>query len=103
MSKDVAAQILSRVRSTERELAETTRKYKRELGERKRLHNLVQELRGNIRVFCRVRPVSKREREHAGEDMASCVSFPNDGEINVASGVARLRREFCESGARFPG
>ncbi|EGB03936.1 hypothetical protein AURANDRAFT_1243, partial [Aureococcus anophagefferens] len=86
VSKDVAAQILSRVRSTERELAETTRKYKRELGERKRLHNLVQELRGNIRVFCRVRPVSKREREHAGEDMASCVSFPNDGEINVASG-----------------
>ncbi|KAH8057980.1 hypothetical protein JL722_6524 [Aureococcus anophagefferens] len=102
VSKDVAAQILSRVRSTERELAETTRKYKRELGERKRLHNLVQELRGNIRVFCRVRPVSKREREHAGEGMASCVSFPNDGEINVARGVACLRREFCESGARFP-
>ena len=33
-----------------------------------------------------MRPVSKRERENAGEDMASCVSFPNDGEINVASG-----------------
>jgi hypothetical protein len=48
VSKDVAAQILSRVRSTERELAETTRKYKRELGERKRLHNLV---RDGVRRF----------------------------------------------------
>jgi hypothetical protein len=31
---------------------------KKEVAERKRLHNLVQELRGNIRVFCRVRPLS---------------------------------------------
>ncbi|XXQ33464.1 Kinesin-like protein [Plasmodiophora brassicae] len=30
--------------------------YRTELGERKALSNLVQELRGNIRVYCRVRP-----------------------------------------------
>ncbi|KAK7235278.1 microtubule motor protein [Aureococcus anophagefferens] len=97
VSKDVAAQILSRVRSTERELAETTRKYKRELGERKRLHNLVQELRGNIRVFCRVRPVSKREREHAGEDMASRAAaektFEYDQVFNVDSKQADVYEE----------
>ncbi|XP_074020898.1 carboxy-terminal kinesin 2-like [Numenius arquata] len=32
--------------------------------ERRRLHNLVQELKGNIRVFCRVRPVLPEEQEH---------------------------------------
>ncbi|NXX09234.1 CTK2 protein, partial [Larus smithsonianus] len=31
--------------------------------ERRRLHNLVQELKGNIRVFCRVRPVLPEEEE----------------------------------------
>ena len=86
VSRDAAAQIVARVRGVERDLAETTRKYLRELSERKRLHNLVQELRGNIRVFCRVRPISKRERQHAGEDMGQCVGFPNDGEIEVKSG-----------------
>lgn len=31
-------------------------RYKKEMAERRRLHNLVQELRGNIRVYCRARP-----------------------------------------------
>ncbi|XP_072777286.1 carboxy-terminal kinesin 2 [Taeniopygia guttata] len=31
--------------------------------ERRRLHNDIQELRGNIRVFCRVRPLLPEERE----------------------------------------
>ncbi|NXK21705.1 CTK2 protein, partial [Arenaria interpres] len=31
--------------------------------ERRRLHNLIQELKGNIRVFCRVRPVLPEEQE----------------------------------------
>ncbi|XP_031461412.1 carboxy-terminal kinesin 2-like [Phasianus colchicus] len=31
--------------------------------ERRRLHNLVQELKGNIRVFCRVRPLLAAEKE----------------------------------------
>ena len=40
-----------------------------EANERRKLHNLVQELRGNIRVYCRVRPLLARERGPA-------VSFP---------------------------
>ncbi|NXX17034.1 KIFC1 protein, partial [Podargus strigoides] len=31
--------------------------------ERRRLHNVIQELKGNIRVFCRVRPVLPKEEE----------------------------------------
>lgn len=46
--------------------------YQRESAERRRLFNLVQELRGNIRVFCRVRPVIAQERE-MGEEVRACV------------------------------
>jgi kinesin family protein C2/C3 len=36
----------------EQEVDDAKVKLKKEVTERKRLHNLVQELRGNIRVFC---------------------------------------------------
>lgn len=44
-------------------------KYKKEVAERKRLFNLVQELRGNIRVFLRCRPLLRDEIQ-AGKDCA---------------------------------
>ena len=36
---------------------------KQEVSERKRLHNLVEDMKGKVRVFCRVRPLSKSEQE----------------------------------------
>jgi kinesin family member C2/C3 len=39
-------------------------KYLKELRERKKLFNQLQEIRGNIRVFCRVRPLLKTEKEN---------------------------------------
>lgn len=86
VSRSVAQQIAVHMDSVQGDLVDLKRRYQRELTERKRLHNLVQELRGNIRVFCRVRPPSKREKEHGGPELAECVSFPNDGEIKVVNG-----------------
>ena len=37
--------------------------------ERRRLHNMVQELKGNIRVFCRMRPLIGEEKENGDEDV----------------------------------
>ncbi|EIW78847.1 kinesin-domain-containing protein [Coniophora puteana RWD-64-598 SS2] len=42
---------------------------------RRRLHNMVQELKGNIRVFCRVRPVLPCDREELGA--AADMHFPD--------------------------
>ena len=42
-------------------LEESRKSFQREAVERKRLHNLVQELKGNIRVFCRVKPLTSDE------------------------------------------
>lgn len=48
--------ILGDVDSAEQERDAALKRWGLEFAERRRLFNLVQELRGNIRVFCRVRP-----------------------------------------------
>ena len=57
-------------------------RYKKEMVERKRLHNMVQELKGNIRVYMRCRPPTSKELEQFGDD-ALCVSFPPSEENEV--------------------
>mmetsp|Transcript_118428 Transcript_118428/g.334818 ORF Transcript_118428/g.334818 Transcript_118428/m.334818 type:complete len:617 (-) Transcript_118428:131-1981(-) len=51
-------------------------KYMAECDKRRKLHNLVQELKGNIRVYCRCRPLNERES-------GSCISFPSAGEVQI--------------------
>jgi hypothetical protein len=41
-------------------MTELTNKYKKEMAERKRLHNVIQELKGNIRVYLRYPPIPLR-------------------------------------------
>ncbi|KAJ3577034.1 hypothetical protein NP233_g44 [Leucocoprinus birnbaumii] len=50
--------------------------------ERRKLHNMVQELKGNIRVFCRVRPILPADalsngQQLAIEDVAADIDYPN--------------------------
>lgn len=58
-------------------------RWAREFGERRRLFNLVQELRGNIRVFCRVRPLKRPlgASLEEGDSSSMAVSFP-DAELD---------------------
>jgi hypothetical protein len=50
--------------------------------ERKRLQNEIQELRGNIRVIARVRPLSSKEQAAGDEE---CVSYPASGELTITN------------------
>ena len=50
-------------------LAESKAALAREAAARRKLHNLVQELRGNIRVFVRVKPADARAR---GTSVLAC-------------------------------
>lgn len=51
-------------------------KLRKEETLRRKLHNQVQELKGNIRVFCRVRPTLSMD---AADEQAK-ITFPDDGE-----------------------
>ncbi|EPQ28476.1 uncharacterized protein PFL1_03779 [Pseudozyma flocculosa PF-1] len=46
---------------------------------RRKLHNEVQELRGNIRVFARVRPTTQNDANNGAEALAT-IRFPNERE-----------------------
>ncbi|KAK7391996.1 hypothetical protein VNO78_20422 [Psophocarpus tetragonolobus] len=65
---------------TEHDLLKT--KYQEESSERRRLYNEVIELKGNIRVFCRCRPLSESEIANGS---ASVVNFEpsSDNELQV--------------------
>ncbi|XP_026508450.1 kinesin-like protein KIFC3 isoform X1 [Terrapene carolina triunguis] len=70
-------QAIEEVNSTNRELL---RKYRRELQLRKKCHNELVRLKGNIRVFGRVRPITKEDGE--GPEAANSVTFdPDDDAI----------------------
>ncbi|XP_063190034.1 kinesin-like protein KIFC3 isoform X1 [Chroicocephalus ridibundus] len=64
------SQAIEEVHNTNRELL---RKYRRELQLRKKCHNELVRLKGNIRVFGRVRPIMKEDGE--GPEAANVVTF----------------------------
>ncbi|KAL8260672.1 hypothetical protein R6Q59_028625 [Mikania micrantha] len=55
--------------------------------ERKELYNKIQDLKGNIRVFCRCRPLNSEEIAD-GASVAFDFEAANDGELRVKSNVA---------------
>jgi len=68
--------------------------------ERRKLHNVVLELKGNIRVFVRVRPINEKEKpgEPAGE---STITFAEDCKVSVYDGN-NARRKWFEFDKAFP-
>ncbi|KAK8935831.1 Kinesin-4 [Platanthera zijinensis] len=60
-------------------------KYAEEMTKRKNLFNLLQEIKGNIRVFCRCRPLNRRE---ISSGYATVVDFEaaKDGELGLFTG-----------------
>ncbi|GAX76591.1 hypothetical protein CEUSTIGMA_g4037.t1 [Chlamydomonas eustigma] len=53
---------------------------------RRRLHNTIQELKGNIRVFCRVRPMSSLEQVGADPDIQPALDFPPSDDL-LSAGI----------------
>jgi hypothetical protein len=68
-------------------------RWRKEMRERKILFNQIQELKGNIRVFCRARGLNEAERKRG--DVVDGVEFPEEGEISlVDSHGSRKEWEF---------
>jgi len=64
--------------------------YAAEMKLRKQLYNQIQELKGNIRVYCRVRPMVDSEKTK----YQVVTTFPNDGEVCVVDSDKGKNRNF---------
>jgi len=77
--------LTGRIAEIEAERDECMEKYGKEHKERRRLHNEVMELKGNIRVFCRLRPMLNSKGEVAvtargGDEMVA--ADESSGKVN---------------------
>lgn len=83
--RGVIKQIVQRIEGIDDKNKELVTKYKKEMALRKKLHNELVDLKGNIRVYCRVRPVIKEDG--GGKMAANVVSFDedDDGVLGVFS------------------
>ena len=66
-----------------------TKQYKEESVLRKRYFNMMEDMKGKIRVFCRTRPMSSSEKERKCE---ICVDYPDEVSIGVTG--EKGRKEF---------
>lgn len=57
-------------------------KYKEELKKRKKLHNMIEDMKGKIRVFCRVRPMNKKEKDM---DCETCMDVEDEMTMKVTT------------------
>ncbi|WIA16158.1 hypothetical protein OEZ85_012873 [Tetradesmus obliquus] len=64
-------------------------RYKRVVEENRTLYNTVQDLRGNIRVFCRIRPAGA-----TGDMSPNCVDVGMDGDMAIYDAQHGSRRVF---------
>eukprot|EP00796_Vickermania_ingenoplastis_P004136 gene4136-2978_t len=77
-----------------RALQWTQELYKKEMQLRKQYYNQIQELKGNIRVYCRVRPMLPFEIQAGHTDV---MSYPTSGEIKFIDAAGRPKTfEFDE-------
>jgi hypothetical protein len=63
--------------------------YKKEMTLRKKYYNIIEDMKGKIRVYCRVRPFNKMEREKGS---VYATFFPDDMTIDVQT--SRDRKSF---------
>eukprot|EP00743_Colponemidia_sp_Colp-15_P006078 GILK01006532.1.p1 GENE.GILK01006532.1~~GILK01006532.1.p1 ORF type:complete len:1069 (+),score=245.18 GILK01006532.1:59-3208(+) len=68
-------------------------KYNKVMEERKKLHNMVQQLQGNIRVFCRVRPLAADERAHEPNKQTT-INVPDTNKIIVYNDYDTRKKMF---------
>ncbi|XP_059362007.1 kinesin-like protein KIFC3 isoform X2 [Carassius carassius] len=85
-AKQEICQVIGEVSSANQELL---RKYKREMNLRKKCHNELVRIKGNIRVLCRVRPICAGETDAA--DAKNIVTFdPDDDAVLYLSNKGKL-------------
>jgi Kinesin motor domain/Starch binding domain/PLAT/LH2 domain len=98
LTMDAREQRRSEVKKLTTERDNALARWTKEFAQRRRLFNQVQELRGNIRVFCRVRPPKPSDHPSASADgsVSAAVRFPDIelGGDDMSSSIEVSQRRF---------
>ncbi len=70
------------------QLSETLKKYKKEASARRKYFNMVQELKGNIRVFARVRPPIEEDKRKGASACITCPPVDMDNQSLVLTTIS---------------
>ncbi len=79
-SRAAAAALGTELGELKGKFAEVEAGYKKEMTLRKKYYNIIEDMKGKIRVYCRVRPFNKMEREKGS---VYATFFPDDMTIDV--------------------
>ncbi|KAK3239345.1 hypothetical protein CYMTET_50726 [Cymbomonas tetramitiformis] len=85
-------QLLTTVEQLSTEHAALKQRYLDEAHQRRHLYNELMEMRGNIRVFCRCRPLSSAEM-HAGDDSAITFDPQRRSELSLRTGASAASKK----------
>jgi hypothetical protein len=88
-SRVAAAALGAELGELKGKFAEVEAGYKKEMTLRKKYYNIIEDMKGKIRVYCRVRPFNKMEREKGS---VYATFFPDDMTIDVQT--SRDRKSF---------
>ncbi|XP_024526400.1 kinesin-like protein KIN-14N [Selaginella moellendorffii] len=74
-----SSEYMSKIEALENKLADAEQQLREGEMLRRKLHNTIQELKGNIRVFCRVRPLLPDENDES----STLISYPGEEGIEL--------------------
>ena len=86
-----AEELQAQIKAMKKEIADLTAQYKKESNLRKKYKNELEDLKGAIRVYARVRPFAKYEIERGCE---SVVRFPDETSVTVQTSRGEKEFEF---------
>eukprot|EP01086_Lenisia_limosa_P017936 TRINITY_DN9444_c0_g1_i1.p1 TRINITY_DN9444_c0_g1~~TRINITY_DN9444_c0_g1_i1.p1 ORF type:complete len:786 (-),score=211.99 TRINITY_DN9444_c0_g1_i1:65-2230(-) len=83
----------SQVSAAEKRLSDAAERYQKEVQARKLLYNKLQELKGNIRVYARCRPMNAKEKEK-GPGSEQVVQFPSATHLRLVNSENQAEKLF---------
>ncbi|XP_076826891.1 kinesin-like protein KIFC3 [Brachyhypopomus gauderio] len=81
--KDARKQISAAITEMSEANKDLLEKYRKEVTLRRKYHEQLVELKGNIRVLCRIKPVLKEDQDEEGQAVAVTTDVHNDSVLSV--------------------
>ena len=97
--QEVADAAAAQLKELQTDFHALERSYKDQVTLRKKYYNIIEDMKGKIRVYCRCRPMAKYEIENESKPS---VSFPDEYTVDIEMGHNKGKRSFAYDCAFTP-